>query len=69
VIAADVALFHPVELSVIVIDCCLFLSAANSAPSLSGNTTGAVFLAIGCVVLQSQPDRDLQQAVAKISQD
>jgi hypothetical protein len=66
---ANVALSHPVEPSVIVMDFSLFLSAANSAPSLSGNTTGAVFFAISCVVLQSQPDRDLQQAVAKISQD
>jgi hypothetical protein len=64
--AADVVGSHAVGPSVVVIDFCLFLPAASSAQASSGNTASVVLFAIGCVVLQSQPD---QQAIAKIGRD
>lgn len=52
--AADVAYFHHIERSVVVVDFRPF-PLAISIPSSSCNTAGVRYFAIGYVALQSQP--------------
>jgi hypothetical protein len=66
--AADVALSHRLEASVVVIDFCLFF-LPSATPSSNGNTAGAVFIPLAASYRRLSADPDLERGVAKIGQD